>query len=64
VIWVVAAAYHLGLVLLAFRVGKRNPAPGVVTFVVGVVAFQLVVNGPASFLDGGCIRYSQSAETC
>lgn len=56
--------YHIGLILLAYRVGRDNAGPGVAVFLVGVVGFQLFVNGPSSFIDGGCDRYSHIAQDC
>lgn len=59
-----AIAFHVGLLVLAFYVGRDRAAPGVAVFFIGLIGFQLIVNGPESFFDGGCDRYSIYADDC
>lgn len=59
-----AIAYHLGLIALAYYVGRNSAAPGVGVFLAGVIGFQMIVNGPSSFVDDGCARYGHAARDC
>lgn len=57
-------AYHLILILLAYAAGRKSAGPGVAIFIGGIVLFQLFALGPASFIAGGCERYSFIAQDC
>lgn len=63
-IWFGVVAYHVIVVILAYRFGERSAGRGVAVFFFGVFAFQMVVNGPGSLLDGGCEDYSIHASSC
>lgn len=63
-IWLVAIAFHTALIFAAYKVGANSAGKGIALFFVGVVAFQLVVNGPSSFLEGGCQSYGPQAHDC
>lgn len=60
VMWI----YHIGLIALAYRVGRDKAAYGVVLFLVGAVLFQLFANGAGSFIDIGCEYYGTRARDC
>lgn len=59
-----AIVFHVALLALAFYVGRHRAAPGVALFFIGIIGFQLIVNGPESFIDGGCDQYSIYADDC
>lgn len=58
-------AYFASAVGLSYWVGRSNTGLGVAAFFVAVALWQLVVDGPSSFLDNdGCQRYSNIAQDC
>lgn len=62
-IWI-AAAFHIALVAIAYRIGRDKASYGVALFVAGVVGFQLFALGPGSFIDTGCEYYGTRARDC
>lgn len=63
-IWLIAIVFHAALIWTAYKIGENNAGKGIVLFVVGVIGFQLVVNGPASFVGDGCAAYGPRAMDC
>ena len=57
-------AYIGFLIGLAYYVGRKSAGRGVFVIIVGVAAMQLYINGPASFLEGGCETYGNIARDC
>lgn len=60
----IVLTYHIALIAFAYWLGRDSAGKGVAAFLVGVVAFQLYVNGPSSFFDSGCETYGHAARDC
>lgn len=60
----VILGYHAALIALAYYIGRNHAAPGIAVFFAGMIGFQMFVNGPSSFIDGGCREYGHAARDC
>lgn len=58
-------AYFASAVGLSYWVGRSNTGVGIATFIAAVAIWQLVMDGPGSFIENnGCQRYSSTAQDC
>lgn len=56
---------YIALIIgLAYYLGRNSTGRGVLVIIVGVAAMQLYMNGPGSFLEGGCQTYGNIARDC
>lgn len=60
----IAFAYFLAAVLLAYWVGSRNTGAGILVFFVSVAIWQMAVDGPESFLAPVGCDYGHAAQDC
>lgn len=57
-------AYYAVVIFLAYRVGRDTAGYGIAFFIAAVAVHQFVIDGPGSFLSGGCQTYGHAARDC
>lgn len=57
-------AYFGAAIFCAYKVGERNTGLGILVFFLSVAAYQLVIDGPASFLEPSGCDYGHAAQDC
>jgi hypothetical protein len=58
------ALYLVSVIWLAYKIGETSGPRGIFFFLAAVFAYQVLIYGPSSLLEGGCQRYSIHAESC